>query len=260
MTDEAGIAVAAATETETAAADTGTAQDQEQNLEPVDGKQEGADGEQGESQQVEEKTFTQAEFDKKLKTRLSREQRKAERRLAEMQGKIDALASMGQQPASAESSEQQDQGTYDDFKTRYEAEQARVYFEKQSDALLDKVSELNPDFDFEEFGTGVPVTDDMARALIVSDIGPEMVNHLYENPELAEQIASLPPAKQGLRMGKLEIELEQKKAKPSEPQKKTGAPVPAKTTKGTASTKPRYYDGISPEEYFKKRAEDLKRR
>ena len=66
-------------------------------------------------------------------------------------------------------------------------------------------------------------------AIVESDVGPALLYHLAQNPDVVERIADLSPVRQIAELGKLETKL-------SMPARKTtSAPAPASTTSGNRS-------------------------
>lgn len=122
---------------------------------------------------------------------------------------------------------------------------------KRERLLLD--AELSGEFDRQKFAETVPVTQDMADAVMESDIGDKLVLHLYANPDEAERIASLPRTRQIAEIGKLEVLLsEREKPTPSR------APAPPKTVTGAGkSGSSTYKEGMSLAEYARFRGRKI---
>jgi len=66
----------------------------------------------------------------------------------------------------------------------------------------------------------------LARAIIESELSPEIVNHLYMNPQEANRIAALGPVASAREIGRLEAKLQT--ASKAEPNKISQAPEPIK--------------------------------
>lgn len=214
-----------------------------------------------EEQPVEQeapKTFTQEELDAIVGKRLAREQRKWEReqaqRLAEQQAR--------QQPVDLAPEQFETYEDYADALAERKAEEllARREAELQQRALLDAYHEREEaardkydDFEMVAYNPELPVTETMARAIQASDIGPDVLYHLGNNPKDAARISRLDPILQAREIGKIEAQLG---AAP--PVKKTSnapapiAPVTARTTGSPAfdTTDPRSMKTMSTSEWI----------
>ena len=94
-----------------------------------------------------------------------------------------------------------------------------------------------PDFDDMVASSDVVVTDPIRDAILESDVGPQILYHLAENPEIAEKLATASVASALRQLGKLEAKLEkaveEQSEKPSKPvAKKSNAPEPIKPLRG----------------------------
>lgn len=88
-----------------------------------------------------------------------------------------------------------------------------------------------------------------ARAAIVeSDIGPQVLYHLAQNPDEAERIAALSPVRQVAELGKIEVSLS-KAAETPAPAKVSKAPAPITPVKSGRSTVQGFNDNMSDAEY-----------
>jgi len=88
--------------------------------------------------------------------------------------------------------------------------QRQTEVQKLNDAnqkVVDAASKL-PGFDADVFEE-LPISHAMAAAIRESDVGPKVVAHLTSNPDEADRIAKLTPARQIAEIGKLEIKLSQ---------------------------------------------------
>jgi len=86
----------------------------------------------------------------------------------------------------------------------------------------------------------VVVTDPVRDAILESDIGPQILYHLAENPEIAEKLANSSVASALRQLGKLEAKLEkaveEQPEKPSKPVvKKSNAPEPIKPLRAASA-------------------------
>jgi len=96
-----------------------------------------------------------------------------------------------------------------------------------------------PDFDDMVASSDVVVTDPIRDAILESDVGPQILYHLAENPEIAEKLANQSVASALRQLGKLEAKFEKAEEtqsdKPSKTvAKKSNAPEPIKPLRGTS--------------------------
>ena len=103
--------------------------------------------------------------------------------------------------------------------------------------LNDAKAEL-PDFDDMVASSDVVVNDHIRDAILESDVGPQILYHLAENPDLADKLNSGSPISALRQIGRLEAQFERKEApvaesKPSVARSKAPAPInPIKTGSG----------------------------
>lgn len=84
-----------------------------------------------------------------------------------------------------------------------------------------------PDFDeMVQSASDVVVPDHIRDAMIESDVGPKLLYHFAENPELARSIAAMPPIKALREIGKLEAKFEAPKQAEKPPVARSKAPEP----------------------------------
>ena len=116
--------------------------------------------------------------------------------------------------------------------------------QKVMDAWAQKVEAAKaelPDFDDMIQSSDVVVTDPVRDAILESDIGPQILYHLAENPEIAEKLAKASVSSALRQLGKLEAKLEkaveeQPEKQPSKPVvKKSNAPEPIKPLRGSSA-------------------------
>lgn len=96
-------------------------------------------------------------------------------------------------------------------------QQAASTFEERAEKFREKVE----DFDDVVYDESLPVTQAMSEAILDSDIGPELLYHLGQNPKEAARIARLSPFAAAREIGKLEVKL----STPA-PKKPSNAPDP----------------------------------
>lgn len=155
------------------------------------------------------KTFTQDELDAIVAKRLAREQRKWERE--QQSAQPAASEPQGDEPLTTEQ-----------IIANYEAQReqkaiADQYFEREEAAL-----EKYDDFQQVAYNPALTVTDDMALAIQSSDIGPDILYHLGQNPKEAARISRLSPIQRVREIGKIEATI----AANPPARKTTGAPAP----------------------------------
>ena len=97
-----------------------------------------------------------------------------------------------------------------------------------------------PDYEDMIASSDVVVSDQVRDAILESDVGPRILYHLAENPEIAEQLATYSTARALKELGKLEAKFEQKEETPKqEPSKpvatKSKAPAPINPLKATSA-------------------------
>lgn len=91
------------------------------------------------------------------------------------------------------------------------------------------------------------LSDLARRAILESDVGPQVLYHLAKNPDDAERIAALSPARQVAELGKLELKM------PAVQRKTSAAPAPIKPVNGGRSASGGLSDNDSQAEYEAKR-------
>lgn len=135
--------------------------------------------------------------------------------------------------------------------------QAESFAERQRefDAKAASFAESHPDFDTVARNPRLPVTQDMAEVLNISEKGPEVLYHLGQNPAEAARIAQLPAAQVGLELGRIEAQLSA-----LQPNTQTGAPSPIEPlTDGSGSTRAKDPDQMSMSEWVEWRNSQLEK-
>lgn len=89
---------------------------------------------------------------------------------------------------------------------------------------LQKTASEIEDFADVVYADNLPISQAMVTAMQDSDLGPQIAYHLGKNPSDAQRISQLSPAAQVREIGKIERDLELKKAAPAK--KASGAPPP----------------------------------
>lgn len=172
--------------------------------------------------QKQARTFTQDELDSIVQREKAKAEAKAERKAA--RAYRDGLERQPQQPVQHHASDgmpKRDQFVTDeawlDARDGYrdaqrEAKQAQERQHHEHVMLTDKTEKMYKEaeklqgFDREAFDD-LQLTPHIARALIESDMAPQLMHHLTTNPDEVERIAAFSPARQGVELGKLEAKL-----------------------------------------------------
>ncbi len=209
-----------------------------------------------EEKPVEEKRFTQAELDAAIAKRIARLERKRERErppepVAEKpqaHGKpapenfktteeyIEAVADWKADQKFTEKFEEREQRQREERAREHQRSLAAEH-QKREEVARDKYD----DFDDVVYDADLPISQHMALAIQLSEVGPELAYHLGKNPKEAARIAQLHPLAQARELGKLEAKV----ASAEPPAKPSTAPDPIKplASKGTAK---QIYDTTDP--------------
>lgn len=205
-----------------------------------------------------EKRFS--ELTKQREAARQEAQREREQREA-LEARLQALEQSAQPRASAIDEEPQPHQFSDAFEyakalAEYSAEKAvkerdRQEAEKQLAVERQKVVEAwakkveaakaeMPDFEEMIESSDVVVSDPIRDAIVESDVGPQILYYLAENPEVADKLAAKSVTAAMRELGKLEArfekEAETSSEKPSKTVvKKSNAPAPIKPLKATSS-------------------------
>lgn len=105
-----------------------------------------------------------------------------------------------------------------------------------------RINETKVDLpDYEEMieSSDVLISDQIKEAIIESDVGPRILYHLAENPDVAEKLATYSTAKALREIGRLEAKFDRKEepSKPVTRQSKAPAPInPIRATSAAADT------------------------
>ena len=137
--------------------------------------------------------------------------------------------------------------------------QAQIESKAQQEAIniarekFDLASEKYDDFEDVVYKNQF-VTDDMVKAVFFSDLGPEIAYFLGKNPEESKRIASLPPMRQLIELGKLEARFTVK----PEP-KTTKAPEPIKPVSSAGKAPSTLSDDLPLADWMKLRQQTARR-
>lgn len=141
------------------------------------------------------------------------------------------------------------------YQENQKKEEAARKRQEQQDKLLsnweaskDKAREKYTDFDDVLSNDDAPLTETMAYALMESEYGADIGYHLGKNPEEAQRIASLSPARQAAELGKLELQISTKPNKP----KSSKAPEPIETVSGSSGGESKPSDNDDIDTWMKK--------
>ena len=132
-------------------------------------------------------------------------------------------------------------------KTEEEERSLYAQYEARKEAARDKYE----DFDDVIYSTDAPVTPSMARAIMESEVGADVMYYLGNHPEEATRISKLSPVSQLREMGKLELKI-------NEPVKPSAAPEPIDPVKpNSANDNPDPSEKDSDEEWLRKRRKQV---
>lgn len=129
--------------------------------------------------------------------------------------KLRPLIDQARQSAQDFRNEQTQNAALDAYNSRLKT------FEKSVTDFKDVVA------DMEDLPPNHPNVPTIKRAIVESDLGPQMLYHLAKHPELVERLGKLDAFGAAKELGKLEAKLT-----PAKPRTETRAPDPIKTLKG----------------------------
>ena len=190
---------------------------------------------EGQTTPPAEKTLTQAEVDAIIEKRLARERRSWERKQAQQQpAPIQPVT-----PPRVE--DYADAPAYAEALAETKAQEIvnKREAEKQAHALFDThfdreetARDKYDDYDQITRNESVAITDIMGRTIMESDIGPDILYALGQDPKEAARISKLSPLGQAAAIGKMEAKLAS-----APPVKRTSsAPAPITPVKSSAVT------------------------
>lgn len=252
------------------------ADDQKADAAQAEGQPE---GEAKEAQDSEKSDDTEQQEQKKSRFQRRLERQKEGRIRAETEARmlreqLEALKGQRQQPQESGEPKRESFESYEEFieaKATFKAEQkARELIEaerkqsqqqgerERSAASQEKIAQrwttVEQEFakthkDYEAVVTPF-VEDDLGtfsevarRAIVESDLGPQVLYHLAQNPEDADRLANMSPTQQVKELGKLELKL-------SVPAKdKSKAPPPPSHERGNRNAANGYSENMSDAEY-----------
>lgn len=192
-----------------------------------------------------EKTFTQQEVDEIVQRRLAKEQRK-QQRLAAVPASTSSSA-----PSSLSIDQFDTPEAYAEALAAEKAERlvqqraAEAEQRKTIEAYQEREEEAREKYsDFEQvaYNPSLPITEVMAQTIRVSEVGPEVLYHLGQNPKEAARIAKLAPFLQAKEIGRIEAKLADA---PPAPRKVSSAPAPIRPASTDTRSAP-VYDTTDP--------------
>jgi signal recognition particle GTPase len=233
------------------------------------------------------KTFTQQELDDILEKRLAKERRKREelKRRLEVTEELALRSRPKEEPAKPAVDGEPKRDDFESYEAyiearadwradrRWEEKEAKKRDEEAKTRTQAEQQKLEQSFrekarsaakeleDFEDVmeGSDAPMTQQMAEAILTSDLGPKLAYHLAKNPEEAKRIAALPAARQAAEIGKLEGSLEaESKPKPKPEPSKAPEPIEPVGARSASSERPSDKDDI--DTWHKKRLAELEAR
>ena len=140
-----------------------------------------------------------------------------------------------------------------EIRQEIEAERRQQETVAKTRTFEDRVSQARErftDYDSVVFDPSLKITPVMADVIKDSDIGPEVAYHLGTNSSEAARIATLPPHRQAVELGKIEAALIAAHAEPkAQPSPKTPPPPPPKTVAGIAAGATKAPESMSMSEY-----------
>lgn len=134
-----------------------------------------------------------------------------------------------------------------------EVEQQKQSFAKRIDGILKDAEKLGG-FDIDEFRE-VPISHAMAMAIVDSDVAAQLTKFFHDDPDEAERISRLSPARQAAAIGRIEAQLGAEPA--PKVAAKTAAPAPIRPVAGNGTSSNGYRADMSPEAYAKWRGRKL---
>jgi len=227
--------------------------EQEESSEPVEAEKEATDTEKKQNPKLE-KRFSELTKQREIarqeaaREREAREALEARLRALEQQANPQQARESNEKPTPAQFS---DAFEYAEALAEWSAEQAIVNLkreesEKQAQAEREKVikswtakleaakAEL-PDYEDMVASSDVVVGDHIRDAILESDVGPKILYHLAENPEIAEKLSSLSTASALREIGKLEARFEKVEAPAAKAVSVSKAPAPIAPLKAKGS-------------------------
>ena len=113
---------------------------------------------------------------------------------------------------------------------RQKVVQAKVQAEKEQvlNTWVERVNQAKaamPDFERVVKSADMTVVNEVRDAIFESDVGPQLLYHLADNPEFVEKLQGMTPSAQLRQIGKLEAMFEKQDSKPVVQRSKASAPI-----------------------------------
>jgi len=118
--------------------------------------------------------------------------------------------------------------------TKREQETKQKVLETWKKRVEETKAELT-DFDDMVGSADVVISDQVRDAILESDVGPKIVYHLAENPEVAEKLKTMSVSAALREIGKLEARFERKETQETQRANKSSAPAPISPLRGTGT-------------------------
>ncbi|MCP5017144.1 MAG: hypothetical protein GY938_18010 [Ketobacter sp.] len=193
-----------------------------------------------------------------------REKKQAERRIAELEQKLQPPPNA---PAVTDQVPRLEDFDYDDAKyqdavinyrvnaaiSKVETERNRKAAEDRSTAVMQtfntrsaQYAAQNPEYDdLEKSSAGINWNSGLSAAILNSEVGPSVHHHLLANPEELDRINSLDPVMSAVEVGRLEAKLSANKSAV----KLTNAPPPPDISTGGSASADKDPSKMSQKEY-----------
>ena len=233
--------------------------EEQQQSEPESEQKEATDTEQRKPNPKIERRFSEITKQREAAREEARKEREArealEARLRDLEAKANPAPQVAQAAEDTEPQPSQFEDAFEYAKALAEWSTEKALRErdaaeaqrKQQEAeavkhreWADRVSKAKaelPDFDEMVASSEVVVSNEVRDAIMESDVGPQLLYHLAENPEVADALAKMSAIKALREIGKLEARLE--KSAPKQEVKtvaaKSNAPAPISPLKATSA-------------------------
>jgi len=133
-----------------------------------------------------------------------------------------------------------------------QATAAQRSFIEAKETTLERGAAKYADFEAVVTNEDLEITPVMADGILSSEKGDELWYYLGKNPDVADEIAALPPGKQLMALGKLEATLTGGK-------KASAAPRPTEPVEARGSTTNALSDKLSTAEWMRRRREETRK-
>lgn len=169
------------------------------------------------------KVFTQEELNEIVSKRLAKEQRKWEREQAQRAAPAAPIPPADVSADQYASPEEYAQVLAERIVESRDSHRAQNEINAAYEERVEEALEKYADFKQVALDPSLPVSNYMAQAIKSSDLGPDILYHLGENPKEATRISKLTPLLQAKEIGRIEALVA---SKPAAVKKVTNAPAP----------------------------------